>query len=53
MDEIRQGAAGALALIGSHDAKSVLEAGQRSKNASIRRACLQALKRSAPSEQKS
>jgi HEAT repeat protein len=53
MDEIRQGAAGALALIGSHDAKSVLEAGQRSRNASIRRACLQALKRSAPSEQKS
>ncbi len=52
MDEMRKGAAGALALIGSREAKSVLELGQKSKNASIRRACLQALKRSSSSEQK-
>jgi len=52
MDEIRKGAAGALALIGSREAKSVLELGLKSKNASIRRACLQASKRTAPSGQK-
>ncbi len=49
MDEIRQGAASALALIGSREAKSVLELALKSKNASIRKACLQALKRAAPS----
>jgi HEAT repeat protein len=52
MNEIRQGAASALALIGSREAKSVLELGQKSKNASIRRACLQGLKRTIPSEKK-
>jgi HEAT repeat protein len=51
-DEIRQGAAGALALIGTREAKSVLELGQNSKNSSIRAACLQVLKRQAPGEQK-
>ena len=52
INEIRQGAAGALALIGSRGAKSILEMGQKSKNASIRKACLQALKRSSPSEKR-
>jgi HEAT repeat protein len=52
INEIRQGAAGALALIGSRGAKSILEMGQKSKNASIRRACLQALKRTIPSEKR-
>jgi HEAT repeat protein len=52
MNEIRQGAAGALALIGSREAKSILEMGQKSKNTSIRRACLQGLKRTIPSEKK-
>ena len=52
MDDIRQGAASALALIGTREARSVLELGQNSKNASIRKASLQALKRTLPSEKK-
>ncbi len=52
IDEMRMGAAGALALIGSREAKSVLLEGQNSKDGNIRKACLQALKRSGPKEQK-
>lgn len=52
MDEIRQGAADALALIGTGEAKSILELGQNSENTSIRKACQQALKRTTPGEQK-
>ena len=43
-DEIRIGAANALAAIGTPDAKDVLEAGKDSKEESIRDACTQALK---------
>lgn len=43
-DEIRIGAAGALAAIGTPDAKAVLEDGKNSKDETIRDACLQALK---------
>jgi HEAT repeat protein len=52
VDELRQGAASALALIASREAKEVLELGQRSKNAGIRRACQQALRRPGPTEQR-
>ncbi len=43
-DEIRIGAAGALAAIGTPDAKAVLEEGKNSKDETIRDACLQALR---------
>jgi HEAT repeat protein len=52
MEEIRQGAANALALIGSSEARSALEAGKISKDASIRKACQQVLKRQGSAEQK-
>jgi len=44
MDEIRIGAANALAMIGTPEARAILERGQNSKEESIRKACLQALK---------
>jgi HEAT repeat protein len=47
-DEFRLRAAGALALIGSAEAKSILESGSNSKDENIRRACLQALRRQTP-----
>lgn len=43
-DEIRMGAANALAMIGTSEAKVILEKGKFSKEESIRNACLQALK---------
>jgi HEAT repeat protein len=52
MDELRQGAAGALALIASREAKEVLERGQESRNARIRKTCQQALRRQVPKEQR-
>ena len=52
VDELRQGAASALALIASREARVALEQGQESNNASIRKACQQALRRQAPTEQR-
>jgi HEAT repeat protein len=52
VEELRRGAASALALIATREAKSVLELGQKSKYASIRKACQQALRRQAPAEQR-
>jgi HEAT repeat protein len=49
VEEAREGAAGALALIGTREAKSILELGQKSKNAAVCRVCQQALRRQAPS----
>lgn len=49
-DQIRLGAAGALALIGTPEAKAILEAGRNSKDESIRRACLQAERRQTSKE---
>ena len=43
-DEIRIGAARALAMIGTPDAKAILEEGKNSKDETIRDACTQALK---------
>ncbi len=43
--EIRMGAANALALIGTLEAKSVLKSGKNSKNHNVRQACLQAAER--------
>jgi HEAT repeat protein len=43
-DEIRLRAASALALIGTAEARSTLEAGRNSKDENIRQACLQAMK---------
>lgn len=43
-DETQSGAANALAMIGTPEAKAVLEAGGDSKDGSIRNACLQALR---------
>jgi len=43
-DEIRIGAASALATIGTPDAKAVLEEGKNSKDETIRDACVQALR---------
>jgi HEAT repeat protein len=43
-DEIHIGAANALAVIGTPDAKAILEEGKNSKDESIRDACAQALK---------
>jgi HEAT repeat protein len=47
-DEIRIGAANALAMIGTSEAKAVLEEGKNSKEESIRDACVQALKSPSP-----
>jgi HEAT repeat protein len=47
-DEIRMGAASALATIGTPDAKAILEEGRNSKDESIREACAQALRGQAP-----
>jgi len=47
-DEIRIGAAHALATIGTPDAKAILEEGKNSKEESIREACVQALKSPSP-----
>jgi HEAT repeat protein len=43
--EIRQGAANALALIGTPEAKSILESGTNSREQSVRQACQQAMER--------
>jgi len=43
-DEIRMGAAQALAMIGTPDAKAILEEGKESKDETLRDACTQALK---------
>jgi HEAT repeat protein len=43
-DEIRMGAAHALGMIGTPDAKAILEEGQNSKDDTLRDACIQALK---------
>ncbi|HXX35010.1 MAG TPA: HEAT repeat domain-containing protein, partial [Thermodesulfobacteriota bacterium] len=43
-DEVRLGAARAMAMIGTPEAKAVLEEGSRSKDESIRDACAQALR---------
>jgi HEAT repeat protein len=47
-DEIRMGAAHALAMIGSPDAKAILEEGIDSKDETLRDACTQALKSQSP-----
>jgi HEAT repeat protein len=47
-DEIRTGAASALAMIGTPEAKAILEEGKNSKEESIRDACTQALRGQAP-----
>jgi HEAT repeat protein len=47
-DEMRIGAANALAMIGTSEAKAVLEEGKNSKEESIRDACAQALKSPSP-----
>jgi HEAT repeat protein len=43
-DEMRLGAANALAMIGSSESKAILETGKDSKDAGVRTACLRALK---------
>jgi HEAT repeat protein len=43
--EIRLGAANALAMIGTPEAKSILESGRNSKDQEIREACQQAMER--------
>jgi len=43
-DGMRNGAANALAMIGSPEAKAILEAGRNSRDESIRNACAQAMK---------
>ncbi len=47
-DEIRLGAASAMAMIGTPEAKAILEEGKNSKDESLRDACRQALKSSSP-----
>jgi hypothetical protein len=47
-DEIRIGAANALAMIGTSEAKAILEEGKNSKEESIRDACAQAMKSPSP-----
>jgi HEAT repeat protein len=47
-DEIRIGAANALAMVGTDDAKAILEEGKNSKDEIIRDACAQALKSQSP-----
>jgi len=43
-DEMRTGAANALAMIGTPEAKAILEAGKESKDETLRDACIQALR---------
>ena len=43
-DEVRMGAANAMAMVGGPEAKAILEEGKNSKDESIRDACIQALK---------
>ncbi|HSR12792.1 MAG TPA: HEAT repeat domain-containing protein, partial [Thermodesulfobacteriota bacterium] len=52
INETRLGAASALALIGTREAKAALHGGQNSSNAHVRKACLEALKRTAPKDKK-
>lgn len=47
-DEIRIGAAGAMAMIGTPEATAILEEGKNSKDESIRDACIHALKSQSP-----
>ena len=47
-DEIRMGAASALAMVGTPEAKTILEEGKNSKDEAIRDACAQALKSPSP-----
>jgi hypothetical protein len=47
-DEIRIGAANAMAMIGTPEAKALLEEGKNSKDDSIRDACIQALRSQSP-----
>ena len=47
-DEIRIGAANAIAMIGTPEAKAILEVGEDSKDESIRDTCIQALKSQFP-----
>jgi HEAT repeat protein len=47
-DEVRLGAARAMAMIGTIEAKAILEEGKSSKDDSIRDACIQALKSPSP-----
>ncbi|MBM4331881.1 MAG: HEAT repeat domain-containing protein [Deltaproteobacteria bacterium] len=49
-DQIRLGAANALALIGTPEARAILEVGRNSKDESIRRACMQAERRQTSKE---
>jgi HEAT repeat protein len=48
IDEVRIGAASALALMGTQEAKAILEEGRNSKEESIRDACSQALRSQSP-----
>ncbi len=48
IDEVRIGAANALALMGTQEAKAILEEGRNSKEESIRDACSQALRSQSP-----
>lgn len=50
MDEIRILAANTLAMIGTPEAKALLEKGKSSKEESVRKACIQALKLKSPKE---
>ncbi len=50
MDEVRIGAAQALAVIGTSEATAILESGRDSKDESIRDACLQALRNKSTKE---
>jgi len=43
-DDLRVGAANALAMVGTSEAKAILEAGRESKDESIRNACARAMK---------
>jgi HEAT repeat protein len=47
-DEIRMGAANAMAMIGTPEAKAILEEGKNSKDDTIRDACIQALRSQSP-----
>jgi len=47
-DEIRMGAANAMAMVGTPEATVILEEGKNSKDESIRDACIQALKSQSP-----
>ena len=47
-DEIRMGAANAMAMVGTPEAKAILEEGKNSKDESVRDACTQALRSQSP-----